>query len=160
LTGKNGAAIKFIAREFGEEFIDFQGAMNRIKMREYIFSDPKARYRLEKILHPLIEFEAITASEKKNGPYLIFVIPLLFESRNWKKELKRVLVVDCEEHVQIQRVMKRNLFSKAQVSAIMATQISRKKRLQEADDTIFNCGKLIQTSHQVKRMHALYEKLS
>ena len=160
LTAQDGVAIKLISKEFGEEFIDIHGAMNRVKMRKHIFSDPKAKHRLEEILHPLIKLEVTATAENRDGLYLIFVVPLLFESKIWEKELGRILVVDCEEHIQLKRVMQRNSFSEEQVSTIMATQISRKKRLQAADDIIFNYGKLIQTLRQVERVHALYKKLS
>ena len=133
--------------------------MDRVKMRERVFSDPEAKMRLEAILHPLIRIETEHAAEQAQGVYLIFAVPLLVESGSWKNRASRILVVDTPEELQISRVMKRNRLSEAQVRAIMATQASRTARLAAADDVIINDKEVAALVPQVDRLHALYTTL-
>ena len=160
LTAANGIAIAPIVAEFGSAFIDASGAMDRAKMRAHVFSDASAKQRLESILHPLIRAETASAAEHAEGTYVIFVVPLLIESGNWTQRVKRILVVDCDEQVQLHRVMQRNALNQSQVQAIMATQATRQQRLQAADDVIINNSDPAALLPQVARLHALYEAMS
>ncbi|PFH09163.1 dephospho-CoA kinase [Collimonas sp. PA-H2] len=160
LTAPGGIAIEAIRACFGDAFIDASGAMDRELMRARVFSDPTAKQQLEAILHPLIRTETANAGERAVGSYLIFAVPLLVESGNWKQRVGRILVVDCDEQVQLQRVMQRNALTEPQVRAIMATQATRQQRLQAADDVIVNDGARAALLPQVERLHALYEALS
>jgi dephospho-CoA kinase len=157
LTAAGGIAIAPIRAQFGDDFINADGAMDRTRMRAHVFSDAAAKQQLEAILHPLIRTETAKAGENAAGLYLIFAVPLLIESGNWKQRVGRILVVDCDEQVQLQRVMQRNALDESQVRAIMATQASRQQRLQAADDVIVNNGERAALLPQVERLHALYE---
>jgi dephospho-CoA kinase len=84
------------------------------------------------------------------------VVPLLVESGSWKARVSRVLVVDCPEALQIERVMARNGMPEAQVRAIMAAQASREQRLAAADDVIVNDADIAALTPQVERLHAQY----
>jgi dephospho-CoA kinase len=84
----------------------------------------------------------------------------LLASDYWKKRVSRILVVDCPEEVQVQRVMQRNNMRREQVAAIMATQASRADRLAAADDVILNAGSIEQLPAQVARLHTQYLSLS
>ncbi|MES2073102.1 MAG: dephospho-CoA kinase [Pseudomonadota bacterium] len=160
LSGPGGIAIPALKRQFGQEFILPNGAMDRDKMREHVFTHPEEKARLEAILHPLIRSETEKAAGAATGPYTIFVVPLLVESGSWKHRVSRVLVVDCEEQTQIRRVMARNKLTEQQVQAIMNAQVSRAKRLQAADDVVVNEGDIAQIAEQVRHLHAKYVKLA
>lgn len=156
LTAPGGAAIAGIHAQFGETFLTPEGAMDRARMREYVFAEPAAKKRLEALLHPLIRIETERAASEAEGAYVIFVVPLLVESGSWKQRVSRVLVVDCPEDLQITRVMSRSGLSEAQVRAIMSAQASREARLAVADDIIRNEGNASGLDAQVDRLHRLY----
>lgn len=156
LTTPGGVAIPAILAAFGKDFITADGAMDRTRMRELVFTDPHEKKRLEAILHPLIQNETQRAAELACGPYLIFVVPLLVESGKWRTRVARILVIDCPESLQIARVMNRNGLNESQVRAIMATQVSRKERIAAADDIIVNDSDVAALIPQVDRLHALY----
>lgn len=160
LAAPGGLAIPEIRAQFGEAFLAADSAMDRAKMREYVFAEPGAKARLEAILHPLIRIEAERAAEQAQGAYLVFVVPLLVESETWRQRVSRVLVVDCPEQVQIQRVISRSGLSEPQVRAIMAAQASRQERLAAADDVINNDGDTLALVPQVDRLHAFYASLA
>lgn len=160
LTVPGGAAIGSISEVFGKEFIAANGAMDRTAMRKKVFADPAARQRLEAILHPLIGAETSRAAELADGPYLIYVVPLLVESGRWRDKVDRVLVVDCSEALQRERVMRRNQLAESEVQAIMNSQASRSERLAIADDIITNEYDLTQLESGVDELHNLYLRLA
>ena len=160
LTTAGGDAMPEIARIFGSNFLTSDGALNRAAMRELVFSDPPARQQLESILHPLISQKTQDQANQATGHYLIFVVPLLVESGRWTDRVDRVLVVDCREELQIERVMHRNNLSAEQVRAIMATQVSRAQRLAAADDILANEQSLEALSTAVDKLHQNYLRLA
>ena len=160
LTAPGGAAIEAIRRHFGDAFIAADGAMDRAKMRSHVFSDPGARQQLEAILHPLIRAETAHAAANADGSYLIYVVPLLVESRQWAGRTSRILVVDCSEEIQIGRVMQRNGMPRSQVEAIMQAQASRAERLAVADDVIENNLDSEHLIPQIEQLHQRYLALA
>lgn len=156
LTMPHGAAIPAIRATFGDAFLTSDGAMDRLKMRQLVFADGNAKKQLETILHPLIQSECELAAATASGAYLMFVVPLLVESGRWRQRVARILVVDCPETLQVERVMLRNGMSAAQVAAIMATQVTRSVRLAAADDVIVNDAGIAALVPQVDRLHAAY----
>ena len=156
LTAPGGAAMPALLRAFGPAFATPEGAMDRTRMRDLVFADPGARSRLEAILHPMIRAATVAAAAAATGPYVLFVVPLLVESGNWRERVERILAIDCREETQIARVMARNGLPEAQVRAIMAAQATRQQRLDAADDVIDNDVGLEALIPQVDRLHAFY----
>lgn len=160
LTQSGGSAIRVIQNTFGDAFITTDGALDRNKMRNLIFSRSDARLKLERILHPLILEETVLQVKQSQSPYSIIVIPLLFETNDYDNIVRRTLVVDCDEQQQLLRTMARNHLSEQKVRAIMATQFSRQARLQKADDIIINNQDIDHLRMQVLQLHHKYLMLS
>lgn len=156
LTAPHGAAMPAIAQQFGPQYANAQGALDRAKMRELVFADGAAKARLEAILHPMIRRATEQAITAATGCYVMLVVPLLIESGAWQNRVARILVIDCPPETQIERVMMRSQLSKSQVEAIMATQVSRQARLAAADDVIDNQGDLAALTQQIERLHQQY----
>jgi dephospho-CoA kinase len=140
LSLPGGAAIPAIRREFGDEFIDASGALDRERMRVLAFGDRQAKRRLEAILHPLIGIETEREAAASSAPVRVFDVPLLVESGRWRASVDRVLVVDCSEATQIARVTARAGWSEETVRGVIAQQASRAARLSCADAVIHNDG--------------------
>lgn len=160
LTSAGEAATSLIARQFGPEYLDRDGALDRGRMRRLVFSDPRARHRLEAILHPPIRAESVRQVEASRAPYVIVVVPLLLEGGHYRDLVRRVLVVDCDPELQIRRVMSRNGLGRDEVAAIMATQLPRHERLKAADDVIVNDGRVEDLRAQATGLHRLYTELA
>jgi dephospho-CoA kinase len=148
-----------IASTFGESMLGSDGAMNRQAMRERIFRDPQAKRQLEHIIHPLVS--QITAEQAQEAVQsgrrvLVFDVPLLVESgERWRKQVDRVMVVDCDADTQRQRVMARSGLAAEEIDRIMALQATRAQRLACADSVIFNQGlSLAQLEAEVARVAA------
>lgn len=147
-TAPGGTAIDPVRASFGDNFITPDGAMDRDAMRTLVFANPSARHRLEAIVHPLVHqaIEAAAVAAHQAGHHcLVFDIPLLVESKRWPAQLDKVLVVDCSEQTQRDRVMARNGLARADVERIMASQASRMQRLAAADLVVFNDQKPLDT---------------
>lgn len=162
LTAPGGAAMPAIAAEFGSEFVQADGALDRARMRALVFATPAAKQRLEGILHPLIR--TITESESAravaSAPYVVLAIPLLIESGNWRGRVDRVLVVDCSHATQVARVQRRSNLDAAAVRRIVAQQATREARLDAADDVIVNESDAPALVRRIARLHDLYVRLA
>ena len=156
ITAPNGVAIPLIEKQFGPEFIDPSGALDRVKMRTLVFADPEARKSLEAITHPLIREETIRQAKQlieDKVPYLVFVVPLLIESGNWAPLLDYLVVVDCPEEIQIERVMHRSKLPRSEVERILKAQASREERIARADMVIENQGSLENLKTEVLKLN-------
>jgi dephospho-CoA kinase len=163
ITRAGGAGIDGIRRAFGEAAIGADGAMDRAWMRARAFADPAARRLLEGILHPLIraESERRAAEHAAAGsPYVVHVIPLLVEAGDARGRFDRVLLVDCAEQTQIDRIRARPGIDAALAGSIVAAQASRADRLALADDVLFNEAPLEEIAVRVDRLHRRYLRLA
>jgi dephospho-CoA kinase len=160
LTQPGGAAIAQLRQLFGADFVDPAGALDRTKMRALVFRDPAAKRKLEELLHPMIRAESERAIAMASGPYVVHVVPLLIESPGYRQRVTRVLVVDCPESVQADRVRRRSGLSEDEVQRIIGAQIRREDRLAAADDVIDNSGAIDALHKQVRELHARYLSLS
>jgi dephospho-CoA kinase len=149
--------LERLVERFGASILTADGHLDRPALRTIVFSDPKARADLEALIHPAIGAEVESRSAVSGGPYQILVIPLLVE-KNLGPQLDRVLVVDCEEEMQIQRLRSRDGSTLEEARAILNAQASRTVRLQAAHDVIKNDGAVAGLQAQVGALHARYLK--
>ena len=164
LTASGGLAIDAIREAFGPSFIAADGALDRVRMRTHVFADVNERKRLEAILHPMIRCACEVERANASSPYVMLVVPLLFESTRDSTRraatravtVQRTLVVACDERVQIERVMRRSGMSEDQVKAIIATQMPAPRRIALADDVIDNSGPAEALDRPIERLHSQY----
>ena len=156
LTGPAGGAMPAIRVAFGGAVIAADGRLERAAMRALVFSDPAAKAKLEAILHPLIRSLSAERCAAAAGPYAVLVVPLLVESGDYARRVRRVAVVDCTEETQVRRVMARSGLAPEEVRRIMSAQVSRPARLAAADDVIDNDGPLAALAPQVEALHRRY----
>ncbi len=152
-------ALRSIEEHFGSEVIAADGSLDRAALRTKVFENARERRWLEQLTHPLIREEITRGLANAQSPYAILSSPLLVESGQ-SQLVKRVLVIDVPEDLQLARTVTRDNNSESQVKAIMAAQSSRQKRLSFADDIIVNDGTLEQLHSQVDRLHQRYLQLA
>ncbi len=144
-----------IVRQFGVDVLDASGALDRNKMRGRVFGDLTQRLQLEAILHPRIRAQAQQRLVTLKALYAIVAVPLLLET-GFDSIVDRVLVVDCDESMQVQRAAARSEMQPEEVRRVMAAQLSRRERLARADDLIENNAGLAHLEEQVTRLHQRY----
>ncbi|MBT8136670.1 MAG: dephospho-CoA kinase [Gammaproteobacteria bacterium] len=152
-------ALKEIAAEFGASVLDADGQLDRQQMRALVFADPAMRHRLEAILHPPIRATMLARAKAAEGPYRLLVIPLLFET-GMQTLVDRVLVVDCPQQLQLERLTARDGSDETTARQILAAQISRSERLAGADDVLVNADGLDRLRAAVARLDRTYRALA
>lgn len=160
LVAPGSEALTEIQQAFND-VVDSDGVLNRQTLRAAVFEDKSKRKRLETILHPRIRavaFDRAHASEQDHS-YVIMVVPLLLES-GYDSALDRVLVVDATETQQRERLILRDGLSVTQAHQIMAAQLDRDVRKQQADDIIDASQSLKQTQTQVEALHKQYLRMA
>lgn len=151
--------LERLVERFGRAILTADGHLDRPKLREIVFSDPRARADLEALTHPAIGTAVEAWSAAAGGPYQILILPLLVE-KNLASHLDRVLVVDCDEELQVRRLQARDGSTLEQARAILNAQTSRTARLKAAHDVIHNDGDLSVVRDQVSALHARYLELA
>ena len=148
-------ALQAIAEHFGADIIDDNGELKRSALRELIFDDSNERTWLEQLLHPLINEIMSKRCAGSESPYCIIMSPILLET-NQKDMVDRVLVVDVSKETQIERTLKRDDSPRHTIEAIIEAQISRERRLAQADDVIENEKDSSHLGKSVDALHQLY----
>jgi len=158
LIAPSGAAVEALRQEFGSEAIAADGGLDRVWMRARAFGDADVRHRLEAILHPQVRAAAEQRAMALSTlvPYIVFVIPLLVESGDWRSRVQRILVVDCVEGAQISRVAARPGMDEATARAILNAQATRESRLAIADDVLYNEAPRADIESRVALLHRHY----
>lgn len=147
--------LQQLVQAFGSGILDASGHLDRVSMRERVFASASDRARLEAITHPAIRAELAKRSQLAGGPYQVHVIPLLVEKAR-AQDYDRVLVVDCPEQDQVDRLMARDGSGLEQAQRILDAQASREERLAIADDVIVNTGTLEDLKGFVQTLHNNY----
>ena len=153
------AGLQDIVDSFGADILDADGMLDRPAMRRLVFADDSRRQQLEAILHPKIRQEAERQMQTRGGPYQIVIVPLLFESP-LKSLVDRIVVVDCSEQIQLERLLARDIGTRDQARRMITAQAGRQERLALADDVVANDADLSETLRQVTALHTLYMSLA
>ena len=159
LVARGQPALNAIVEQFGPEYLDELGNLNRNQLRKLIFSDPIARQHLEAILHPRIRNELRQRLIALTDIYCIVVVPLLLET-GMTDMVDRILVVDIPETLQLSRVISRDSVDETQAKRTLAAQAKRNERLAIADDIIDNSRDLIDLDQQITTLHHRYQALA
>ena len=149
---KGKPSLKKIAEHFGNDILNENSELDRAKLREIIFNSDEEKNWLESLLHPAIANQIQDELKASSSPYTILVSPLLLET-NQKEYCSKVLVVDVPVELQVERTLKRDQVSEGQVKSIIKAQISRKNRLEFADEVIINEGSLEELHSTVMKFH-------
>lgn len=159
LTGPNKQLVNEIATCFGKDYVTKGGELDRTKMRQLVFDHADARAQLNDILHPAIYKEAIKQHQSYTDvPYVILAIPLLDKNSIYNPIVDTVLVVDCEEAIQVKRVKQRGNLDEQQIKKIIHAQMPRQERLAMADDIIKNDEDIKVLRQKVNELHQKYIK--
>lgn len=152
-------ALNAIADRHGPGILDNTGALNRAALRKIVFDDPAEREWLEGVTHPAIRAEIEAQLNDAASPYVVLSSPLLLESGQ-NTYADYVVVVDVPEALQIERTAARDNNDEALVRKIMAAQLARKARVEQADELIDNSGSISELHTRVDALHERLLKLA
>jgi|TARA_B100001059_G_C17822681_1_gene579314 dephospho-CoA kinase len=156
---KNSPGYKSIVDYFGSKIIDSNGLIDRAFLRKEAFDDDKKKKVLESIIHPLVKDLMTKRIATSNSVYSIIMVPLIFET-NSMSNYNRILVIDCDPKIQLERATLRDNNSNEQIQKIIDSQCSREERLSIANDVIPNNDSLENLKVRSLAMHKFYLGLS
>ena len=156
LVKPGSPVLAAVIGQFGKTYLNADGGLDRQKLAQHVFAQPEQKKKLEALIHPAVRDtirQQLEAHSRET--YVIVVIPLLLET-GYTELIDRILVVDCDEQQQIQRVQQRDSRDTDQIQNIMRQQIGRSERLSRADDILTNNTSLATLQHQVTELHRKY----
>ncbi len=143
-----------VVDRFGVGVLTADGSLDRTALGAVVFADPQARADLEAIIHPAVRARATALSAAAPADAVVVqVIPLLVEA-GLAAGFDQVVVVDVDPDLQMERLQRRNGYSREEAAARVAAQAPRDVRLAQADVVIENNGTLAELDAQVDRYWA------
>jgi dephospho-CoA kinase len=155
----NTPGYKSIVDYFGSRIIGANGLIDRASLRKEVFDDDEKKKVLESIIHPLVRDLMTKRITMAQSSYSIVMVPLIFET-NSMSNYNRILVIDCDPSLQLERATARDNNSKDQIQKIIDTQCSREERLSIANDVIPNNDSLNDLKTRSLIMHKFYLDLT
>lgn len=159
LTAKDGEAIPALRVLFNEYSFLADGSLDRAYVRQCIYANSTKKRQLENILHPLILKKSVAKIKEvvPIAPYALLVVPLLCEHyATYRQLVHRILLIDCEESLQIERAYTRGCYTRSLIRRVLASQCTRQQRVQLADDVIVNNKDKAYLAKQVEAQHQFY----
>ena len=158
VLNKNSKGYELFINEFGEQYLDNDKNIDRELLRKTIFNDSDKKNKLENIIHPQVRFGIEEFIKTSKSDYCIVVVPLIYETRS-SSYYDRILVIDCDEEIQINRSAIRDNTENKEIKKIISKQASREERLSIADDVILNNRTLDSLKEEVIKLHKKYIKI-
>ena len=158
VLNKNSKGYELFINEFGEQYLDNDKNIDRDLLRKTIFNDSNKKNKLENIIHPQVRSGIEEFIKTSKSDYCIVVVPLIYETKS-SSYYDRILVIDCDEEIQINRSAIRDNTENKEIKKIISKQASREERLSIADDVILNNRTLDSLKEEVIKLHKKYIKL-
>jgi dephospho-CoA kinase len=143
---------------FGDEYLRKDLSINKTYLRQKIFENLSLKKTLENIIHPIVGQNISILISLSKSPYQIIEVPLIYETGS-QDNYDRILVVDCDESLQVKRASSRDSVNQASIKNILLNQASRHERLSIADDVIINNADIEQLEIEVNKLHEFYLNL-
>lgn len=156
---KNGKGYIEFLDVFGETFLDENSEIDRKVLREYIFKNPEMKYRLEEIVHPIVQDGILSFINNSKSAYRVIIVPLIAETKS-SSFYDRVLAIECDIHIQVKRASKRDNSSEDQILKIIQSQASAEERNKIANDVVKNNGTKEEFIMSLEDIHSKYLMLA
>jgi dephospho-CoA kinase len=147
--------LSAVVEEFGDGVLAANGSLDRMKLGAIIFADEAKRQKLNSILHPFIiaRQDEVMRQWDDETPEAIAVIDaaLMIESGGYKR-FDKLIVVHCQQEIQLQRLMKRNNLSREEAALRIKSQMPQEEKMKYADYLVDTSGEFENTRRQVEEL--------
>ena len=128
--------MKAVVAAFGEEILNSDGALDRVKLGAIVFADEPKRRQLNSLLHPFIisaQDEQMREWEQED-PQGIAVVDaaLMIESGGYRR-FDTLVVVHCRPEVQLERLIARDGLSRLDAEQRIGAQMAQEEKKTHAD---------------------------
>jgi dephospho-CoA kinase len=160
---KGTEALEEIGKKFGRDMIRPDGSLDRKALGALVFKDPLKRRELEDIVHPRVRrlfLDKLKRATNTGAKLVVYVVPLLFESRFSYDELRYIVVMNAPKEEILKRVMKRDGCSRDEAELKFASQLPPAEKVKRADFTIENTGSLEELEVRVRALYTHFKAIS
>ena len=153
---------KKIVDHFGHDIMHDDGTVNRVKLGAIVFASTAERAALNAIVHPAVfeewrrQIDGI--KNTKDDAVIISDVPLLIEA-GMQSLFDCVILIYLPPDVQIERIMKRNGFSRREAQERLAAQMPIGDKIPLCDFVIGNEGSIAETERKVDEVWNAIMKL-
>lgn len=149
--------LEQIVAAFGNDVLQASGELDRKKLGAIVFADEEKRERLNAIVHPLVieaQDEWIRGVEARDPKGIAIIdAALMIESGGYKR-FDELIVVWCEQEIQLERLMKRDGLSEEDANARIRAQMRQEEKKRFADHLIDTSAGFDETREQVKKVYS------
>ena len=149
----NSQGARKIRKTFSSDVFEEDGSLNRQKLGALIFSNAENRQKLDDLLQPLIKImilDEIEEYRQKGENMIVLDLPLLFE-KQYEELCEEIIVVYVPRELQLERLMKRNQYTKQEALSRIDSQLSIEEKRKRATVLLDNQGTIQQLYHQVEQ---------
>lgn len=149
----NSQGAREIRKTFGSDVFEEDGSLNRQKLGSLIFSNAENRQKLDDLLQPLIKImilDEIEEYRQKGENMIVLDLPLLFE-KQYEELCEEIIVVYIPKELQLERLMRRNQYTKQEALSRIDSQLSIEEKRKRATVLLDNQGTIQQLYHQVEQ---------
>ena len=142
--------LSLVFEHFGDSIKNIDGTLNRKSLGNIVFNDDNKLIELNNLTHPKIREKILNEIEKTkldNKNVVVIDAPLLIEG-GYLEIVDKVLVITCNEDIQINRIQKRDNCTKKEALSRISSQISQEEKVKYADYVIDNSGDLEQLKNK------------
>jgi dephospho-CoA kinase len=151
------AGHEALVREYGRAILRDDGEIDRPKLAAIAFASPEGARKLNALIHPLVieeQAREIAAEEARApGDRIVVVEATLLIESGGRDRYDRIIVVDADPDVQVERAVARGM-DRADVERRIAHQLPREERLRHADYVIGNNGDLAELEGATREVFA------
>ena len=145
--------LKQVFDSFGESIKNDDGTLNRKLLGEIVFNDDDKLIKLNSLTHPRIREKVLSKIQDANnkGEKIIVIDAALLVEGNFLELVDKVLVVTCNESIQINRIQNRDKCSKGQALSRIKSQMNQEEKSKYGDYIIENSGTLIELEEKAEK---------
>jgi dephospho-CoA kinase len=159
VVAPGSVGLRAVREAFGDEVLQPDGTLDRVKLGAIVFSDETRRARLNSILHPLIieaQDDWLRRCEAQDPRGVGVVDAALMVETGSYKRFDKLIVVHCRPEVQLERLLKRDGMTLEEAARRIASQMPQEEKMKFADYLVDTSGGFAETREQAG---AVYEHL-
>ena len=144
-----------LVSSFGKEILQEDLTLDRKKLADRVFNNPKELLTLNSLIHPEIKEridDRLIAIKNKNPEAIVIIDAALIIETGMYEKYDKLIVVCADEKTQIERILHRDKLSQDEAEKRIHSQLPLRDKLKIADFVIENEGTLSKTKEQVEKV--------
>lgn len=136
---------------FGDDIINNDQSLNRKALGNVVFNNDEKLILLNRLTHPKIKEKIIDKinEAKTNNKDLIVIDAALLVEGGYLDIVDKLVVVTCNEEIQIQRIQKRDNCTKEEAVSRIKSQMNQEEKIKYGDFIIDNSGSIMELREKV-----------